>query len=137
MSGGKPCHTLYVLKTIHLGSKQYEMFRHARGPTTVRENGLNKQCSSTAQATGSVMNRVQDSAIFRRLIGIGALLPPSIQTPGPSTVSINLMRQLMGLVPGPYSIIASYAGDQNFQPSYAGSNFAIDITCALPANPIG
>jgi hypothetical protein len=84
------------------------------------------------QATGSVINRFQDSPIFRRLIGIGALLPPAVQTAGPSTVSINLMRQLIGLVPGPYSVVASYAGDQNFQPAYGGTNFAIDLSCALP-----
>eukprot|EP00884_Botryococcus_braunii_P011313 jgi/Botrbrau1/20182/Bobra.0173s0080.1 len=88
--------------------------------------------NTVTQATGSVISRFQDSPIFRRLIGIGALLPPAVQSTAPSTVSINLMRQLMGLVPGPYSVIASYAGDQNFQAAYGGSNFAIDLSCALP-----
>lgn len=64
-------------------------------------------------------------------------MPPAVESTAPSTVSINLVRQLMGLVPGPYSVIASYAGDQNFQAAYGGSNFAIDLSCALPNTGAG
>ena len=83
---------------------------------------------------GPVKEALDSAVLLHRKVGAGALLPTQLVPGMPGHAAILPAGDKVGLrlLPGvDYTLVAQYAGDDNFEKASGGGALVVDATCPL------